>query len=365
MTTSSRLPAPPAPSQVVAPPGGARRFDGAFETTCRWLLALVGALVVFSAFVAVNGAAPLQVLSDIWSTTLTSSGQLQQIAVRATPILLTALAVAVPARAGLVNVGGEGQLIVGAVAAAGVAMAVDTSVPGGVTVLLMGVAAALAGATWAGVAGLLRVLVGVNESVTTLLLNYVALYLMLFLILGRWRDPSALGQSTSQELADPAKLPYLTGGQVHVGVVLAVVAAAGLWWALTKTAWGFRLGVVGGNAEAARRAGLPVLPLLLGALLLGGALAGLAGFTHFAGAEYKLRPTFGATIGYVGFLASWLARHRPLRVVLASFALAAIAVSGNSLQIASGLPAATVNVLMGLVLIAVLGWTGPRRTAVT
>lgn len=355
-------PGGPTGSSVVAPVTHSR--DGSPLTTgLRWVLALVGAMVVFGAFVAANGGNALQVFTDIWSTTLTSPNQLQQVAVQATPIILAALAVAVPARAGLVNVGGEGQLIVGGVACAGVARLVDQSVPGGATIALMAVAAAAAGAAWAGIAGLLRVLVGVNESVTTLLLNYVAMYLMLFLILGSWRDPAARGQSTSQELADAAKLPYLSGSTVHVGIVVALVAAAVLWWVLNHTTFGFRLRVVGGNPEAARRAGLPVLPLLLGALLLGGALAGLAGFTHFAGAEYKLRPTFGETLGYIGFLASWLARHRPLGVVVAAVALAAIAVSGNSLQIASGLPAATVNILMGLVLIAVLGWTGTRRKA--
>ena len=106
---------------------------------------------------------------------------------------------------------------------------------------------------------------------------------------------------------------------------------------------------------------MPVVTLILTALLIGGALAGLAGFVQFAGMEYKLRPTFGLTIGYVAFLASWLSRHKPLPLLLASVVLAAIAVSGNSLQIGSGLPAASVNILMGLLLVAVLGWTSPRK----
>ena len=359
---SAPLPAPPTGSTVAGPAtvGGG---GSALTTGVRWVVALLGALVAFGAFVAADGGNPVEVLTNIWSTTLSSPRQLQEIAVQATPVVLAALAVVVPARAGLVNVGGEGQLIVGAVAAAGIARLVDQNLPGTATMVLMAVGAALAGAAWAGIAGVLRVVVGVNESVTTLLLNYVALYLMLYLILGRWRDPGALGQSTSQELADPAKLPFFSGGTVHVGIAVALVAAVVLWWVLSRTTFGFRLRVVGGNPEAARRAGLPVLALLLVALLVGGALAGLAGFTHFAGAEYKLRPTFGETLGYIGFLASWLAGHRPLRVVVAALALAAIAVSGNSLQIASGLPAATVNILMGLVLIAVLGWTGTRRKA--
>lgn len=370
---STDVPAAPPPDDGAAspgpPPAGGPSASAAAEpvwrrsgaTAIRWVLALAGGLVVFGAFVAANGADPLAVFADIWSSTLTQDRQVQQIILRAAPLALAGLAVVVPARAGMVNVGGEGQLIIGAVAAAGVALALDRTASPGVVMVLMVLAAAAAGAAWAGIAAVMRVVVKVNEAVTTLLLNYVALYVMLFLILGPWKDPSALGQSTSLELADAAKLPVIAGTRVHVGVVLALVAAVAVWFALTRTAWGFRLSVVGGNPEAARRAGIPVVVLLLSALLIGGALAGLGGFIHFAGAEFKLRPTFGLTLGYIAFLASWLSRHRPLPLLLASLALAAIAVSGNSLQIGSGLPAASVNILMGLVLIAVLGWTGTRK----
>ncbi|NKY40320.1 ABC transporter permease [Cellulomonas septica] len=330
-------------------------------TALRWAGALLAGLVVFGAFVLANGADPLAVYADIWSSTLTQPGQFQQIVLRAAPIALAGLAVVVPARAGLVNVGGEGQLIVGGIAAAGAASWLTPFASVGGVIGGMVVAAALAGAAWAGIAAALRLVVKVNEAVTTLLLNYVALYSMLFLILGPWKDPAALGQSTSVELVDSVKLPVFTGTAVHVGVLLAVVAAGAVWFGLSRTSWGFRLSVVGGNAEAARRAGLPVVRLLLTALLVGGALAGLAGFLQLAGMEYKLRPTFGLTIGYVAFLASWLARHKPLPLLLTSFVLAAIAVAGNSLQIGSGLPAASVNILMGLVLVAVLGWTGARK----
>jgi simple sugar transport system permease protein len=120
---------------------------------------------------------------------------------------------------------------------------------------------------------------------------------------------------------------------------------------------------VGGNPEAARQAGLRVGVLLLTAMLVGGALAGLGGFTQLAGVEHKLRPGFLLTYGYIGFLASWLARHHPVRVALAATLLAAIAVGGDSLQLDSALPAASVNVLMALVLLGVFGW-GARKKAV-
>jgi simple sugar transport system permease protein len=305
---------------------------------------------------------PLTVYADAWTSTILDPFSLQQIVIKLAPFVLAALAVVVPAKAGLTNVGGEGQIVIGAVAAAGVGLAFDRSLPGPLVITLMLIASAVAGALWAGVAGLMRLTVKVNEAVTTLLLNYVAFDVLLFLIYQPWRaNPS--GQPSSRELADQAKLPVLGGSSVHVGIIIALVASLAVWFVLRSTSWGFRLSVVGGNAEAARRAGLPVTALLLSALLLGGAFAGIGGMVHFAGVEYKLRPDFGINIGYIGFLASWLARHKPLPVLLASFTFAAFTVAGDSLQLDAGLPAATSNILTGLVLIAVLGWTSAPRKA--
>jgi ABC-type uncharacterized transport system permease subunit len=232
-----------------------------------------------------------------------------------------------------------------------------------VTMVLMAVAAAVGGALWAGIAGALRLWVGINEAVTTLLLNYVALNFMLFLIYDPWKDLGAGGQPTSAPIPVDERLPLLGDSKVHAGILLAVVATFVVWWLLRSTRWGFELQVVGGNREAARRAGLSVGLLLLSAMLVGGALAGLGGFTQLAGAEFKLRPGFIATYGYIGFLASWLARHKPIQVAIAAVALSAISISGDSLQIDSQLPAATVNILMALVLLAVFGWTDRRERA--
>lgn len=332
----------------------------ALDAAARWSAALLGAVALFSALLVSKGADPLAVFADVWSQTLTSTTSVQEILVKAGPIALAALAVALPARAGLTNVGGEGQLLLGAVAAAGTGLLLDQRVSGGPALAAMLVAGAVAGALWAGLAALLRLAVRVNEAVTTLLLNYVSLDVLLFLIYEPWKDPDGSGQPATRPLAEAARLPVFTGTGVHVGIALVVAAAVVVWAALRLTRWGYLLAAVGGNPEAARRAGLPVPVLLLSALCVGGALAGLGGAVHLTGVEYQLRPGILVTIGYVGFLASWLARHRPVPVLLASLALAAFAVAGDSLQIDAGLPAATVNVLTGLVLVAVLGWTGGR-----
>jgi simple sugar transport system permease protein len=329
------------------------------DAALRWSAAIVGAVVIFGAILLANGANPIEVFSAAVVNTLFVPSSLQEILIKAGPYALAALAVVVPSRAGLVNVGGEGQLIVGGVAAAGVGLA-TTALPGTLSLLLMVLAGALAGMAWAGVAAALRLTVRVNEAVSTLLLNYVALDLLLFLIYQPWKDPHGTGQPATAPLADAAQMPVFTGSKVHVGLVLVVLAAAGVWAVFRYTSWGYRLAAVGGNPEAARRAGMPVTMLLLSAMLVGGALAGLGGAIHLTGVEHQLRPSFGSQLGYVGFLASWLARHRPGPILVAALVLAALAVAGDSLQIDSQLPAATVNVLTGLILVAVLGWTGAR-----
>jgi simple sugar transport system permease protein len=353
-----------APALASDATGGGSRWPGIAQGIGRTVVAVVGAIVVFGAFMLVKGTDPIAAYRSMWDSTFTSSASIEQILVKATPLILAALAVTVPARAGLVNVGGEGQLVMGGVGAAAVVMWFGNGLPQGVVLLLMAVFGMAAGAIWAGIAAILRLRFQINEAVTTLLLNYVAVDLMLFLIYDPWKDLHGSGQPATPPLTGREQLPLLGDTTLHLGFVIAIVATGAVWFALTRSSWGFRLGVVGGNPEAARQAGLRVGLLLVTSMLVGGALAGLGGFTQLAGVEYKLRPGFLLTYGYIGFLASWLARHHPVRVAVAAIALAAIAVGGDSLQLDSALPAASVNVLMALVLLGVFGWSR-RKKAVT
>jgi general nucleoside transport system permease protein len=350
-------PVPAPPDEVEGPSW----FFRSGNSVLRFLLALAVAAAIFSIFMIVKGVNPITAYGDMIHSIFRSPKQIGEIFIRATPILLAGLAVAIPARAGLINVGGEGQLIVGGIAAAGVAL----NTPGmsaGLVVLLMVLAAIAAGAAWAAIAAVLRMWVDINEAVTTLLLNYIALDLLGFLIYDPWKDANGSGQPTTPALASALRLPVIGDSRVHIGILIAVGLALVCWVVLKKTSWGFRLRVTGGNPEAARRAGMSVGLLLLSAMLVGGALAGLGGFAQYAGAEFKLRPGFCATYGYLGFLASWLAGHKPIGVVGAAVLLSAIAIGGDSLQIDSGLPAASVNILIALVLLAMFGLG--RRKAV-
>lgn len=328
----------------------------------RWVVALGGAVVLFGVLMVSKGVAPVDAYQAMWSS-LTTSNSLTSILVKATPLILAGLAVAIPAKAGLVNVGGEGQLLMGGVFAAGAGMVVGTAAPGALALPAMLLGGALGGALWAGLAAVLKLVVGISEAVTTLLLNYVALNVMFFLIYDPWKDANGSGQPATAPIPTDQRLLLLGTSKVHAGLAIALIASGAVWWMLRSTRLGFQLRVVGGNTEAARRAGLPVGSLVVGAMLLGGALAGLGGAAQLLGAEFKLRSGFLATYGYIGFLASWLARHDPPKVVIAATVLAAISIGGDSLQIDSHLPAATVNVLMALVLLAAFGFGEKRRRA--
>jgi general nucleoside transport system permease protein len=342
----------------------------AARTAVRWLgrwrrlwIALgvyAACLAVYGMVVALRGANPVHVIWTMIDSTVLASGSLQQAVLRAVPLVLAALAVSVPARAGLVNVGGEGQLIMGAVVATGVGVAIGASVPGPVSWLAMGVGAMVAGGIWAGISGVLRTGLGANEAVTTLLMNFVANDIMLFLIYQPWKDPHSSGQPESNPLAQAARLPLLLGTQLDLGVIITVVVAVGVWLLLRRTGWGFALRIVGGNQEAARRAGLPVKRLMVSSMLVGGALAGLGGMLNLAGLEFQLRPDITLTFGYVAFLASWLGRHDPPKVVAAAFLFSLIAVSGNGIQLTYGLDGSVVDILLGLIVMAPLILTRGR-----
>lgn len=342
---------------VVPPPdagGGARppRFD--LRRIAMVVGAYVAVVVVFAVVLLLKSDDPFSVFNTMLHSTILNWGAIQQTVLRAVPISMAALAVAVPARAGLVNVGGEGQLIMGAVAATGMGLLVGATWPGPLAWVAMAVAGAAAGGIWAGIAGLLRTGLGANEAVTTLLMNFVANDLMLYLIYQPWKYAGGSGQPESTPLPGGARLTALFGSELNLGVIVAVAVAAGLWIILRRSGWGFALRIVGGNPEAARRAGLPVKRLLVSSMVVGGALAGLGGMLNFAGLEFQLRPDITATFGYVGFLASFLGRHDPPKVVGAALLFSAIAVSGNGIQLTFGIDGAIVDVLLALIVIAPL-----------
>jgi simple sugar transport system permease protein len=297
-------------------------------------------------------------ISQVFNVTL------QDTLIRATPFVFTGLAVAVPARAGLVNIGGEGQFVAGMVFATWGALHFQDKLTAPTLLPLLALLGCVGGLAWAGIAAVLRVFANLNEALSTLLLNFVAPFMLGYLVFGPWKDPA--NYSNLPQTADfksSARLPVYGLTQLHLGIPIALATAIVVWIVLDFTRWGFRARVVGGNPEAARRSGIPVVRILFVALLAGGALAGLGGMMELTGIEGRLRPGIGVGYGYIGFLASWLVGHHPLGIVGAALLLGSISMAGDSLQIDHNLPSTSVYILMAVVVLAVLGLRGGFRRA--
>lgn len=357
MTTIDR----PVPGSPAAAVGRSRRLgdlvgEPLVRSSVRWVLVAGGTLAIFAAFLVAKGADPIAVFRSMWETSVGSTDSFGETCMRATPILLAGLAAAIPARAGLFNLGGEGQLLLGAVGAFVMADRLDGALSTTPTLALMAVGGAVFGALWAALPGLLKVLTRTNEAISSLLLNYVAGLIVTWLCFEPWKDPTSLGQAYSRELTGPERFSVIWGNRVHAGIFVALAAAMVLWLVLQFTTWGFKLRVLGGNPAAAHRAGLAVGGISIAAMVVGGAMAGIGGMVEVAGTEGRLRPDLLAGVGFIGFLASWLARHDPLRIIVSSLLLGAIAVGGSGLKITAGLSGGAVNILMALVLFGVLGW---------
>ena len=319
--------------------------------------ALLVALIGFALLLLLLGRDPIVTYTDIFNITLGSDYGRGEVIVKMIPLLLCALAVAVPARVGLVNVGGEGQLYIGAWLASWAALSLP-QLPPLLLLPLMLLMGMIGGGLSALLPALLRAFGWLNETISTLLLNYVAIFFVQFFVFGPWKDPTSANFPQSAAFVPAAQLPALPGSRVHAGILIGLVAAIILYLILHRTRWGYEMRAIGGNGEAARRVGIPVMLYIIGALVIGAAFAGIAGFGEVSAIQGRLVPNLSPGYGYIGFLVSWLAAHNPLTIVLMSLLLAVILAGGDTLQIGQHLPSASVNILMALTLFVVLALRG-------
>ena len=323
--------------------------------------ALVIALVAFALVLLVLGQDPIATYAGMLRITLGTDYGRSEVVVKMIPLLLCALAVAVPARLGLVNVGGEGQLYLGAWLASWAALSFP-QLPALLLLPLMLLMGMIGGGLWALLPAVLRALGWLNETISTLLLNYVAILFVQYFVFGPWKDPTSGNFPQSAAFVAAAQLPLLPGTRVHVGILIGLVAVVILFLVLRYTQWGYEMRAIGGNGEASRRVGIPVTLYIVIALVIGASLAGIAGFGEVSAIQGRLRPDLSPGYGYIGFLVSWLAAHNPWIIVLMSLLLAIIFSGGDSLQLNQNLPSASVNILMAFTLFVVLALRGRSET---
>jgi ABC-type uncharacterized transport system permease subunit len=315
--------------------------------------ALVVAAVLFSVFLLALGKSPAEFCTVVWRGAFGSAFSLQNTLARAAPLLFTALCVALPAQLGMVVIGGEGAFVLGGLAAACAGLAA-APLPPVVALLAMALAGAAAGAAWIGLTGVLRVWRGINETVASLVLAYIAIALFNHLVEGPLRDPASLNKPSTYAIADKDILGPLPGTDLHPGLLAGIAACILCWVLVSRTTLGFAARVAGGNLRAARLQGLPVGALMIGACALGGAFAGLAGMIEVAAVHQRANASLVAGYGYAGILIAFLARQNPLAIVPMAVLVGGIGAAGGLLQRRLGLPDATVLVLQGLVFVSVL-----------
>jgi general nucleoside transport system permease protein len=317
----------------------------------RYLLMIGLAFLMFGVILLISGKDPFQSYKDIFTSTFGSAKGFSDVIVAMIPMLITALAVALPSRVGLINVGGEGQLYIGAAFATFGALTFS-SLPAWLLLPVMMLLGMLGGAVWAFVPGYLKSIGLVNETITSLLLNSVAPKIIGFLIFGFWHSP--LDTVKTANFVPAARLPTLFGTSVHFGLVIGLVLLVVFWWFMKYTRWGLELRAIGSNPQAARRNGIPLKKYLVVVMCAGGAIAGLAGMSQVSGFYGVLLLNFSMSLGFMGFMICWLAGGEPLGILLMSFVVAVIFTGGNLLQLTRGLPYAVINILLAFTLFVVL-----------
>jgi ABC-type uncharacterized transport system permease subunit len=278
-------------------------------------------------------------------------GPISETLTNATPLILGGLSVGLAFRAGLFNIGGQGQVIAGAICAGFIGFHYD--LPPGLHLLLGIVAGALGGAVWGGLAGLLKAKTGAHEVITTIMLNYVALYLLAYLLSVKGFQKAGSGQAISYQVHKSAQLPPLLGGdvRVHGGLILALLAAVVVGWLINRSTLGFRLRAVGANQFASRTAGMSVENSYITVMLIAGALCGLAGVSQILGTNSQITGDIDSGIGFDAITVALLGRANSKGIVAAGLLFGALHAGGTQMQSATGTPIDLVQVIQSLIVL--------------
>lgn len=315
--------------------------------------ALCVGFVVFSLFLLLVGKSPVEFFALVWKAGFSSAFSWQNTLSRVAPLILAALCVALPARLGLVVIGGEGAIVLGGLAAAVMGTAV-VGIPSALGMVLMALAGMVLGGLWIGAIGALRIKRGVNETISSLLMAYIAIALLNHFVEGSFRDPASLNKPSTTPLVEGLRVGDMPLVSAHWGVLVGVLACIFCWVLIERTTLGFSARIAGDNVRAAQVQGLPVSRLIIGFTALGGACAGLAGYFEVAAVHGSANASLIAGYGYTGILVAFLARHNPLAIIPVAILLGGFEASSGLIQRRMDLPDATILVFEGLVFIIIL-----------
>lgn len=318
------------------------------------VVAIIGALIVEAFLLLAIGKDPLVAYGYLFEGSVGTVFGITETLVKATPLLLAGLGVAFAFKAGLFNIGAEGQILAGSLAAAAVSLYVQ-GLPPFLLILLAGIAGMVAGGIWGGIPGWLRARLDVNEIIVTIMLNYVALNLVRYMVNVPMREKSGFYPKTDT-FPEISWLPNLVADtRLHIGLFIALAAAVVVYYLIAHTTLGYRLRTVGANREAAEYAGIPVGRSFFLAMAISGALAGIAGFGEVNGVHHRLLDKITTGYGYDAIAVALLGRTHPAGVVIAALFFGALRVGAITVQRNAGVPVAMIYILQGLVVLFVLG----------
>jgi ABC-type uncharacterized transport system permease subunit len=319
------------------------------------MVSILLALLSCSLVLLASGVNPIEVYRSMIRGSLGDTYAVTETLVKMTPLLLTGLAVTVAFRMQLWNIGAEGQLYLGAIASTAVPLFLLPNVRGLIMIPAMALIGFVGGAAWGAIPGILRAWFNANETITTLMLNYVAILLCQYLVYGPWRDPAAFGFPGTKAFPDAAALPNYQTYRVNIGLIIALIAVVLVAILLRRTRFGFELAVIGDNPRAARYAGMRTRRMIVAVLAISGGLAGIAGMIEVAGIGHSLQRSVSPGYGYTAIIVAWLGRLNPYAIVLVSFILAVILVGSDQLQTSMGLPGSVGPMLQGALLFFLIG----------
>jgi ABC-type uncharacterized transport system permease subunit len=326
------------------------------------VLATLAALLVGAVMMMILKVNPIVAYQALWDGAFGSSNAFAETLVKATPLLLVALGICISFRGDVINIGGEGQMIIGGVFATWVGLNL-TGLPGWLVVTLAMLAGFLGGAIWGGVPGVLKAYFSVNEILSTVMMNAIAVQLMNFLLRGPMIDPSQAQLASkipqTARLLEIFRLPRLAPTRLHLGALLAVILAFAVYILLFRTTLGYRIRAVGQNPHASKYAGIKVPRYIVLALLLSGAFSGLAGATQVFGVNYRMitdgsASGFTGNAGFNGIVVALFGQLHPLWSIPASILFGALLVGANKMQRVVQVPSALITALNGLVVVFVV-----------
>jgi ABC-type uncharacterized transport system permease subunit len=317
------------------------------------VIAIVLSFLVAAILLGVMGYNPWQAFGSLFKSAFGSMSNIRSTIITAIPLIIISLGVAIAFHMGYVNVGGEGQLLAGAVVATFISHNLPTSLPKIIMLLAMAAGSLLGGMLIAVIPAYFKAKFGVNETLFTLMLNYVMQYYVLMLRTQTWKDPKAMGFPKIAAVPNNAILPKVFG--IHIGWIIAIILVVLVSMLLRRTKIGYEIRVVGASVNTARYAGMDVNRVILIGICMSGAIAGLTGMVKLSGTTYNLSESIGGGSGFTAVIIAWLAKLSPVGILIVGFLFGALTQGAVGMELALGIPAALAESIQGLILFGTLG----------